>query len=77
MSYETIKHVLPRDGIRKGRVVEKLKGEVIGRSDCRLEGCRGLRLHVRWPKVEGQRVKVTYPCTKGMRAVDEATLIIL
>lgn len=28
---------------------------------CRLEGCRGIRLSVKWPDN-----RYTYPCTKGM-----------
>ena len=35
-------------------------GVVTGTSLCRLEGCAGTRLHVRWP--DGCR---TYPCAKG------------
>ena len=35
-------------------------GTVTGTSLCRLEGCAGTRLHVRWP--DGRR---TYPCAKG------------
>jgi len=32
-----------------------------GQYRCRLEGCGGMRIAVRWP--DG---RVTYPCTKGM-----------
>jgi hypothetical protein len=32
---------------------------------CRLEGCTGASLSVRWPK-EGQRDCFTYPCCKAM-----------
>lgn len=35
-------------------------GVVTGTSLCRLAGCGGTRLHVRWP--DGRR---TYPCAKG------------
>jgi len=48
------KKVRSRDG--------KQSGVCTGSSrPCRLEGCTGLRIGVRWG--DG---KVTYPCTKGM-----------
>lgn len=37
-------------------------GEVIGETHCRLEGCTGIRLRVRWK--DG---KITLPCTEGMK----------
>lgn len=43
---------------RDGTIV----GTITGTSLCRLEGCGGTRLHVRWP--DHRR---TYPCTKGCR----------
>jgi hypothetical protein len=50
---------------RDGKTVGELTGS---RHACRLEGCTGLRLGVRWPKEPGQkRRRVTFPCTKGMR----------
>jgi hypothetical protein len=52
------KFVLSRDG--------KLKGEVTGTRPCRLEGCTGEALCVKWP--DGKR---TYPCGKGTEATDE------
>lgn len=55
-----------KDMFAKGTVVHsrdgKLKGKLIGGSRiCRLEGCRGKQLAVRW-----ENGKLTYPCTKGM-----------
>lgn len=48
-------HVWDREG--------KKRGDVINFEDhpCRLEGCRGNRIPVRWPN--GQ---ITRPCTEGM-----------
>lgn len=31
---------------------------------CRMEGCAGERIGVRWP--DGQGSRVTFPCTKGI-----------
>lgn len=53
------KFILSRDGELKGEVTSTTRR-------CRLEGCNGLRLGVRWPDR-----KVTYPCTKGMHVVTE------
>ena len=40
---------------------------------CRLEGCTGIRVMVRWPNG-----KVTWPCTKGMvPGPHENSLVIL
>lgn len=44
---------------RKGTSSARIAGTITNTSMCRLEGCRGLRLHVRWP--DGHR---TYVCTK-------------
>jgi len=50
--------VISRDG--------RTEGVTTGASHlCGLEGCGGLRLAVRWPRVNG-RPRTTYPCTKGM-----------
>lgn len=50
----TTKHVWARGG--------KECGNVVGRGGpCRLEGCTGWRVSVRWPNG-----KLTRPCTKGM-----------
>lgn len=46
-------------------------GVVTGTSICRLEGCGGTRLHVRWP--DGHR---TYPCAKGCCARADGDLQI-
>lgn len=44
----------------------KMTGELTGRSRCcNLEGCRGLRLGVRWGKKSG-KPRITFPCTAGM-----------
>ncbi len=52
--------------MEKGTVVFARDGLVAGVSTgathrCRLEGCNGLRVTVKWP--DG---KITHPCTKGM-----------
>jgi hypothetical protein len=41
-------------------------GAITKVSRCRLTGCTGARLHVKWP--DGRR---TYPCTKGCRLRDD------
>lgn len=38
---------------------------------CRMEGCTGVRIHVKWP--DGRR---TYPCSKGCKVIDDDTLQI-
>ena len=38
---------------------------------CTLEGCKGVRIHVKWP--DGHS---TYPCSKGCSQVDAETLKI-
>ena len=48
------------------KVFARGKSKLVGRttggtSHCRLEGCTGLRLAVRWS--DG---RLTFPCTKGM-----------
>lgn len=55
------------DMFKKGTIVHsrdnKIKGKLTGSSRvCRLEGCTGRALAVRW-----ENGKLTYPCTKGMR----------
>ncbi len=42
----------------------KMDGKVVGSSRCQLEGCSGLRLHVRW-----RDGKLTKPCSKGMQHI--------
>lgn len=46
-------------------------GTVTGTSPCRMEGCRGVRLHVKW--ADGRR---TYPCAKGVNVRPDGTLEI-
>jgi hypothetical protein len=43
---------------RDGKHIGKTTG---GERQCAMEGCRGIRIGVRWD--DGQ---LTYPCTKGM-----------
>ncbi len=45
---------------RKGTKFAKVAARITNVSACRLEGCRGLRVHALWP--DGHR---TYPCLKG------------
>lgn len=53
---------------------ETYTGTVCGAAfDCRLEGCRGVRIPVRWDH-QKQR---TYPCTKGMEERSDGTWKIL
>lgn len=53
---------LPKKGMKVWSRDGKLRGEMTGGFRfCRLEGCSGRRLGVRWP--DG---KVTFPCTKGL-----------
>lgn len=61
------KYVLNRDGTERG--------ETTGSSRfCRLDGCGGRCIGVRWPKKRGQkRARITFPCTKGMKRVDAET----
>jgi hypothetical protein len=56
---------------RHGSGFEDSAGEITGTSFCRLEGCGGTRLHVKWP--DGQR---TYPCAKGCMVQDDGSLRI-
>ena len=49
------KRVYARDGRKSGRIVG-------GGDFCRLEGCTGVRISVRWP--DG---KLTRPCSKGLK----------
>ena len=51
----------------------KLRGVLTGgRYCCRLDGCSGLRVAVRWP----DRHAVTFPCTKGLRERHDGALQI-
>ncbi|MEW5936010.1 MAG: hypothetical protein AB1816_20705 [Bacillota bacterium] len=73
---ENVLEVLPRPSPLP-RVVRSrdggLEGAVTGRTwRCRLEGCRGVRVEVRWP--DGT---VTRPCSAGMREVEPGVWQIL
>ena len=56
---------------RKGSPFETMAGKITAVSHCRLEGCNGTRLHVKWP--DGKR---TYPCAKGCDVQDDGSLRI-
>jgi hypothetical protein len=56
---------------RHGSKLENVAGEITGTSLCRLEGCGGTRLHVKWP--DGKR---TYPCAKGCMVQADGSLRI-
>ena len=65
--------------LRKGTVVYDRAGKIKGRTTgsnrfCRLEGCPGTRIGVRWP--DG---KITWPCSKGigLKKGTKKTFIIL
>lgn len=47
-------YILARDGKDKGEIKNLFSRR------CTLEGCTGVRMHVKWPSG-----KSTYPCTKG------------
>ena len=56
----------PLEPVEKGTRVYRRDGSVVGkatggRSRCRLAGCMGTRLHVKWP--DGA---LTKPCTRDM-----------
>ncbi|MEW6048304.1 MAG: hypothetical protein AB1609_17820 [Bacillota bacterium] len=58
---ELPRQVVSRDGM--------LRGTVTGRTwRCRMEGCRGTRIEVRWPDGTATR-----PCSAGVRALDADT----
>jgi hypothetical protein len=56
----TVEKVLDRTGREEGVTTGSFKR-------CNLEGCKGLRVMVRWP--DG---KWTWPCTAGMKWNNEA-----
>lgn len=56
---------------RQGSELETVAGEITGTSLCRLEGCGGTRLHVKWP--DGTR---TYPCARGCTVQRDGSLRI-
>lgn len=49
-----MKTILSRDGKERGKPTGKTRC-------CKLEGCSGIRIGVRWP--DG---KITWPCSKGI-----------
>lgn len=55
------KYVLSSDGKERGKTTG-------GTRSCQLEGCTGIRIHVRW--AGGQ---YTWPCSKGMKEIDQDT----
>lgn len=71
---------LPHDGTyigrkiygRAGTAFEHVTGLVTGVSRCRLEGCGGDRLHVKWP--DGKR---TFPCIKGCKELEGGSFQII
>lgn len=62
---DTLATVISRDGKDVGTVTSATRS-------CQLEGCRGIRIGVRWSN--GQR---TFPCSKGLTSVDDTTAQIL
>lgn len=55
--------VLSRDGKRAGEMTGS-------RHHCRMEGCRGSRIAVRWQESTGG-TKVTFPCSRGLEPVQD------
>ena len=53
------KEILSRDGKQRGVCTG-------GTKPCALTGCTGLRIYVRWPDK-----KLTYPCSKGMKTIND------
>lgn len=53
--------VLNREGTQSGTVFSTSRR-------CRMDGCAGIRIGVRWP--DGHR---TYPCSRGMREISADT----
>ena len=45
-----------------------VEGKVVGYQNCRLEGCHGQRIGVRWPND-----KLTWPCSKGCWITENGT----
>jgi len=50
----------------------KIKGIVTGLAVCRMEGCRGPRLSVKW--ADGRR---TFPCSKGCLVQEDGSIKII
>ena len=60
------------DGLKSGQDVKARERDDTGKTtgsahSCQLEGCRGLRISVKW-----EDGKHTFPCSRGM-AFDDAT----
>lgn len=66
MVSDTQTKMLSRDGTETGTIVKMRCYK------CRMEGCTGWRIQVKWP--EGN---YTYPCSKSTRIVDKDTLQII
>lgn len=61
-----LRWVVSRDGTKKGEI-KNLRSR-----PCQMEGCTGMRMHVKWP--DGRS---TFPCTKGCEQIDDETLKII
>lgn len=60
----------------EGTVIYSRDGAIAGRATgsthkCRLDGCRGVRVSVKWP--DGQN---TFPCSGGLTAAGDGEWII-
>lgn len=55
MDYEIPKYIYDRSGKERGKTTG-------GTRQCKLEGCSGCRIGVRWPNGE-----ITWPCSKGLK----------
>lgn len=62
--------VRSRDGFSVGETTG-------GERRCRLEGCGGTCIAVRWPKGRGKGTHVTYPCLKGMTVMADGGFKII
>lgn len=54
---------------RNGSMIGEIKN--LNSRRCKLEGCTGVRIHVKWPNGRS-----TYPCSKGCKQIDADTLQI-
>lgn len=59
-------NILSRSGNMRGEIVNPMWQK------CRMEGCTGWRMRVKWENGE-----VTCPCSKGCKTLDEHTLQIM
>ena len=55
---------------REGKTVGEIKN--LHSRKCKLEGCSGWRIHVKWPNG-----KSTFPCSKGIKVIDDETMQII